>query len=485
MLGIGVLLLLVYSVAGYLMFSSEKALLIKQTSEKTEIINRMIVLSLRIFMTANNIRDLHNFYKNLSGIKGIKEIKIIHGEAVEKQFGSVMYDHIYVPDPISIRAIREQRNMQIIERGPDGRNLRNIFVLKCERKCQKCHNARVGEVLGAISVSTSLKDIDRSIQNRHITLFFATFASVFLVIGCLYVLIKFMVLDKLKKLVGFTERVGKGKLDSRADIATGDEIGTLADAFNDMTARLKSAQDGMVTAEKLAAIGRLAANITHEVNNPIGIILSRIDCLQNDLKTGSDANIQQLNEDIGVIKKHAQRISNITEGLLAFSRKSEAEYTAVDVNKVIDDVCFLVRKQFADENIILIKKASLHLYVSGNENELQQVLFNIICNARDAMPDGGRIEIDTSLERAPTSENGKDIIRIKVSDEGEGIPEENLSRIFEPFFSTKEKGKGTGLGLSISYRIISEHGGKIEVESEGGKGTTFTILLPALKQTEI
>ena len=485
MFGIGTLLLLVYGVAGYMMFSSEKALLIRQTSEKADMINKLIIISLRVFMPADNVKELHRFYEQLKDIKGITEIRITHGESVDMQFGS-RSDHLHhSADILTSKAMIEKRNIRIIEKGSHGRQFRNIFVMKSERGCQRCHNAKVGEVLGAISVSVSLKDIDRAIHKRHVILFFATFASVFLVIGCLYVLIKFMVLDKLKKLVGFTERVGKGKLDSRADIASGDEIGTLADAFNDMTARLKSAQDGMVTAEKLAAIGRLAANITHEVNNPIGIILSRIDCLQNDMKTERDANIQQLNEDIGVIKKHAQRISNITEGLLAFSRKSEAEYTTLNINKVIDDVCFLVRKQFADENIILIKKSGLHLYVSGNENELQQVLFNILCNAGDAMQGGGRIEIDTSLERSPTSENGKDAIRIRVSDEGEGIPEENLSRIFEPFFSTKEKGKGTGLGLSISYRIISEHGGKIEVESEGRKGTTFTITLPSLRQSEI
>ncbi len=226
---------------------------------------------------------------------------------------------------------------------------------------------------------------------------------------------------------------------------------------------LKIMQAQMIQAAKLAAVGELAGGIAHEINNPLQILLGHIQLMQ----LGRD-----LPKRIEIVKEQVEKISQITRRLLNFSRKvpEDFKFEAVNVNFAIQEMITLVSYQFKYNDIELILKLDPALpMIQGNKVYLQQVFLNIMINAKDAMPDGGKLIIET------LSENGNVIV--KFTDTGVGIPPEIRDKIFEAFFTTKES-KGTGLGLSISRWIVKKHNGEIKVESEVGKGSTFIIVLP-------
>ena len=234
---------------------------------------------------------------------------------------------------------------------------------------------------------------------------------------------------------------------------------------------LKAAQNQIIQTEKLAVAGRLAAGVAHEVNNPIGIIINRIECLQSEAQEKGISD--DLIKDLGTISKYAHRISKIVEDLSIFSRTtySESVFTRIDINEVLADVFFLVEQKIRGKKIRLIKKLYPEsLYVMGDPDRLEQVFINIIDNAIYAISDSGSITVSTRAE--------KKCIQTEISDSGTGIPPEHLNKIYDPFFTTKEVGEGTGLGLPISQAIIADYNASIGVDSQINKGTTFTITFP-------
>ncbi len=234
---------------------------------------------------------------------------------------------------------------------------------------------------------------------------------------------------------------------------------------------LKAAQNQIIQTEKLAVAGRLAAGVAHEVNNPIGIIINRIECLQSEAQVNGVSN--DLIKDLDTISKYAHRISKIVEDLAIFSRTtySESDFNRIDINGVLTDVFFLVEQKIRGKKIRLIKKLYPEsLFIMGNSDRLEQVFINIIDNAIHAISGNGSISVTTRA--------GKKSIQTEISDSGSGIPQEHLNKIYDPFFTTKEIGKGTGLGLPISQAIIADHKASIGVGSQINKGTTFTITFP-------
>lgn len=246
-------------------------------------------------------------------------------------------------------------------------------------------------------------------------------------------------------------------------------------AFRELEEK-KIVEAQLLQSSKMAAIGELTGRIAHEINNPIAIIGTKAKLLLADYTNGSVP--PRVLADLEKIDKHAERIATITKGLLAFSRPSIQKKSELDINEVVRSTVALVEESVRSAGIIL--GVTLHakpLLVCGNAGELQQVLLNLINNALDATQRGAKIEIRTN--------RGSGSATISVSDSGGGIRPENLDRIFDPFFSTKQDGKGTGLGLSISMGLVRSHGGTIEVKSDPGKGSTFTVLLPELTREKV
>ncbi len=237
-------------------------------------------------------------------------------------------------------------------------------------------------------------------------------------------------------------------------------------------------------ASKMSSIGRLAAGVAHEINNPLAIINEKAGLMKDILETSG--NLQK-NRDkflviINGIFDSVNRCRTITHRLLGFSRRMEISHDAFDLNDAVKEVIGFIEKEVLYRNITLnLNLADNIPKIESDKGQLQQVILNIINNAidavRDAVREGGLIEVSSVSKDINT-------VRLSIKDNGNGIPKEKLKHIFEPFYTTKEKGKGTGLGLSISYGIMQKLGGSIQVESDAGKGTTFTLEIP-VKPAEV
>ncbi|HEX8847348.1 MAG TPA: response regulator [Pyrinomonadaceae bacterium] len=262
--------------------------------------------------------------------------------------------------------------------------------------------------------------------------------------------------------------------------AGGDENVTHVITVGEEITQRVEANRAVARAEKLAAVGRLAAGVVHEINNPLATISACAEALESRLREGafdSSPEVEDLREYLSLIRNEAFRCKSITNGLLDFSRTRAGEHLPVNIAEVINSASRLVAHQKRGERIeIEVEVADDLSPVSGDEGQLQQAVIALATNAIDAMPEGGRLTF------RGRNENGSVII--DVSDTGVGIPLENLTKIFDPFFTTKEVGRGTGLGLAVCYGIVAEHGGRLEVQSAVGAGTTFTISLPATKSED-
>jgi two-component system NtrC family sensor kinase len=239
--------------------------------------------------------------------------------------------------------------------------------------------------------------------------------------------------------------------------------------LDDITQRVRL-EEQMVQTEKLTSLGLLAAGVAHEVNTPLAVISNYIQMLAKQIPAGDPRQ-----KTIERIVKQTFRASEIVNNLLNFSRTGAAEFVEVDLNSVLEETLTLVQHPFKTAQVNVIKNYTEKLPpVLGSTTRLQQVFLNLFMNARDAMPSGGMLEVRTGAH------NGS--VAVEVTDTGSGIPAENLHRIFDPFFTTKATGRGTGLGLSVSYGIIKEHAGKVDVRSTPGKGTSFRLEFPVARK---
>jgi signal transduction histidine kinase len=229
-------------------------------------------------------------------------------------------------------------------------------------------------------------------------------------------------------------------------------------------------EEQMVQTEKLTSLGLLAAGVAHEVNTPLAVISNYIQMLAKQIPADDPRQ-----KTIERIVKQTFRASEIVNNLLNFSRTGTLELSEVDLNSVLEETLTLVQHPFRTAKVNVIKNYTDSLpLVLGSTTRLQQVFLNLFMNARDAMPTGGMLEVRTAAH------NGS--VEVEVTDTGMGIAGEHLKRIFDPFFTTKTSGRGTGLGLSVSYGIIKEHAGKVDVRSTPGKGTSFRLEFPVARK---
>ena len=255
-----------------------------------------------------------------------------------------------------------------------------------------------------------------------------------------------------------------------------DEITHVITVGEDITMRVEAIH-AVGRAEKLAAVGRLAAGVVHEINNPLATISACAESLESRVEEGAfgeSEEVSDLHEYLGLIRSEAFRCKSITNGLLDFSRGRTGNRFEIDISEVIKSSARLITHQKRGENIkIKLELEEEMPLVNADEGQIQQAVIALATNAIDAMPDGGTLTFRAS------SQNNR--VVIEVQDTGIGIASDELSKIFEPFYTTKEVGKGTGLGLAVCYGIITEHGGRVSVRSNIGVGTTFSIYLPIQK----
>jgi hypothetical protein len=359
---------------------------------------------------------------------------------------------------------------------------------------------RGGQLIGAVQVPVRIDEVVQGLRRSQllIWLYIGLNALLLLVLGNF--LLSRIVIRPIKRLVNIADHFEETDVFSIASGTDRTEIAHLSVALNRMLKRLsenrehmaaqirslqranrelKQAREEVFRSEKLSSIGRLAAGVAHEVGNPIGAILG-----YTGLLTTYVENSEEARDYLTRIEKEITRIDTIVRELLDFSRPSASESSAIDVNFLVTDTVsfFSHQKLMASVELetLLDENAGM---VWADPDQLKQVLINLMFNACDAMEDGGRLTIATrqtsSPEEATTAsdEHEPEVIEICVSDTGKGIAASELTKIFDPFYTTKPPGKGTGLGLAISLRIVESLGGSMHVDSTEGEGSTFTITL--------
>ena len=343
-----------------------------------------------------------------------------------------------------------------------------------------------GERVGMLYVGlpeTKYKDMRRKAISVFIVI---TLAGILLAIGLGYIVAN-KIMKPVNRLIKASNEVSEGILSPDIGPVSKDEIGVLQKTFKDMTESLKErdrrrreeSENRLLQSEKQASVGRLAAGVAHEINNPLTGVLTYTHMLLRRKDIDDD-----IRSDLQTIVESTERVRKIVKGLLDFSRQTKLEREPTDVNLLIKTCISLM------ENQALLKGVSIHFHEGENlppvtldRSQVQSVLLNMIINALDASSAGGSINLYTAtgLSAGDSAKNG---VEITIADTGVGIAQKDLDKLFEPFFSTKEVGKGTGLGLAVSYGIVQRHGGNIRVQSEVGKGTRFFIWLPIEGEVE-
>jgi signal transduction histidine kinase len=269
-------------------------------------------------------------------------------------------------------------------------------------------------------------------------------------------------------LAAATRKVAQGDWSVRVPAVGFQEMHTQAESFNTMVETLQVTQDQLIQQEKLASVGQLAAGVAHEINNPLGSVLLYADILAKETPKENE----QQREDLQMIVREATRCKTIVNDLLNFSRQNEILAQDTDLNAMLSDLAREQSRQELYSQVEIGTDLEPDLgTIQADPLQLHQVFVNLMNNAAEAMPDGGELILRTQKGPAPG------FVTIQIQDTGLGISEENMKKIFTPFFTTKPIGKGTGLGLAIIYGIVKMHRGQIDVQSEVGKGTTFTIIL--------
>ena len=326
---------------------------------------------------------------------------------------------------------------------------------------------------------SALRVMESSIQYRSM----AIMVIVLIVMMNLLFFFSSTIISPLTELTRMMEKVGKGEFSGKIKVKVKDEIGRLANVFNKMISDLKNRDDEierakgrLVQSEKMSAFGQMSAGIAHEVKNPLAGILGYAQMSKKKLPPDSD-----IIPYLDIIEKETVRCKEIVENLMRFARQEKASMNRIDINKTVKDSIRLVEHQMSISGIKVVQVFALDgapIFLTGNSNQIQQVMMNLMLNAQQAMDNKGTLTITTHHEPEQNR------VIILISDTGSGMPPDVRDRVFEPFFTTKGVGKGTGLGLSVSLGIIKDHGGTIEVESELGKGTTFQITLPLQNSAE-
>jgi two-component system NtrC family sensor kinase len=299
------------------------------------------------------------------------------------------------------------------------------------------------------------------------------------------------IIHPLQSMVVATNKIAQGDLGHKVNINFRDEIGQLAQSFNQMTEDLKKAnqkliqwgktleikveertkklqemQDSLVHSEKMASLGKMAAGVAHEINNPLTSIL-----INTHLMLEKTEKNDTFYDNLSLIADETSRCSEIVKGLLEFSRQNPPQKDFADINELMNSTLNILENQMTFQNINIVREMDKNLpQIEIDANKIKQVFWNLAINAAEAMPEGGTLTIITRYS------NDKKFLEIKIIDTGIGIPKEKIRKLFDPFFTTKDK--GTGLGLAVTYGIIEQHQGKIEVKSEESQGSTFTISLP-------
>lgn len=501
----GVAMVITVASFTYLLLHHLNDLSLKEAIKDADYISETIIRTTYHQMLDNHFERVHEMIVEVGNMEGMERIRLFNKR------GEVKSSTVNAEIGMAFSAEREvcttchaPDGAPLVGPTPDGRSrvvfsqegrssLRQIRGIYNQPACftSACHfHAPDIKVLGVLEVQMSLDSLRMvTLSFRNYLVFFIVSMLVMLAI-CLYVATDVFINRPVSRLLEHTRRLASGKLDAQIRPMADDEIGELAQSFNVMTRslnrtrgellqltegleakvdertrKLEEMQQKLIHSEKLASLGELVAGIAHEINNPLtGIMVFTSMTIE---RPGLPSDICQ---DLKTVLGETQRCADIVKRLLEFSREKPPTKEAVDINQLIESTFGFLERQVSFHNIRIVKDYSQDLCaIQADPVQLKQVVMNMLVNAAQAMERGGGVWVTTR----PTRDRG---VEVEIRDSGCGIADEQLKNIFDPFFTTKKQ--GTGLGLSVSYGIVQNHGGYIDVTSQVGAGTTFVIFLP-------
>jgi two-component system NtrC family sensor kinase len=497
----------------YLIVQHQRDHLQGEIARQVTEIAQLIVKSTRYTMLVNEREIAEKIVEDIGRQPGIERVRVINADgtiihsnrraeflrSIERTEPPCNVCH-KTAEPLQQVADRDRWR---IDTAADGRRL--LAAMEPIRNEPSCSTASCHEhspstvVLGVVDIAYSLDELDRTLDHHAVIIFMLSSGTILLVALGGGLLLHRMIYLPLKDLSAGAHKISQGDLDHRIPVRSPDDFGQVAESFNQMgealkgslhelknlvltleqkveerTKALRAAEAEVAQGEKLASVGLLASGIAHELNNPLTGVLTFTSLLRQKMPDGSvDA------EDLDLVIRETKRCASIIRRLLDFAREKVPTEGEVDVNAVIGEVVKFVFNPATQQKIDVQTRLAADLpRIWGDADMIKQVLLNIVVNATQAIEGEGRVVVES--RRVPAPEGAPALIEFSVSDTGCGIPEANMKRIFEPFFTSKEVGKGTGLGLSVSYGIVKAHGGSIKVDSVVGEGTTFRVQLPVV-----
>jgi len=503
-----------FAVFGYLNLRLQRRQSEEMVLQSADRISDLIQRSTQYQMLRNDREALYQVIKTIGSEPGIRRIRIFNEE------GRISYS----TDPAEVGSLVDKRaeacyachareapltkldrpdRARIFTDARGERVLGLIRPIENQPACAEaaCHaHPAERRILGVIDTDLSLARVDAQLATHQAQLVRFTVVALIL-FSLVSVLFVWVVAHKpVKELMAGTKKVAAGDLDYRLPVRSRDELGELAASFNKMTeelaraqqeltgwartleerverktSELRRAQAHLVASEKMAALGKLAATVAHEVNNPLSGILTYARLTQKALETdGRDpAKKTEMLDQLRIIERESRRCGDIMRNLLTFARQAPPQRAPQHLNTLVERTLALVQHRMELQGIELEKHLAADLPpLACDAGQIQQVLLALLVNAAEAMPRGGRLRVETRLDPAGHG------VEARVEDTGPGIPPEMLPRIFEPFFTTKEDEQRTGLGLAVAESIVEQHGGALTVRSAPGAGAEFTVHLP-------
>jgi two-component system NtrC family sensor kinase len=508
-------MVVIFALLGYLNVRLHRQHLEQNTLLSAERVSDIIKHSTTDYMLRNDQEGLYHTIQKMAGEPGIEKIRIFDKEGkityttnsaelnrVVDKTAEACYACHAQSQPLA-RLNRPDR-FRIYRNSAGARVLGIITPLENQPACSNaaCHaHPAEQQVLGVLDTNLSLAKADVQLAESSRRMIAYTACALLLIALLSWFFVWRVVGVPVKALDRGTERLAAGDLGYQIDVQSEDEIGELARSFNGMsrqlqsehnenlawtrtleerveqkTRELKRAHEHALHTEKMVSIGKMAAVLAHEINNPLSGILTYAKLLRKWIDregNGGGKRHQEICDSLDLIASESRRCGDLVKNLLTFSRTTPMNLQPADLNQVIARSLRLVQHQLDLAGIQVQLQLDPELpHVLCDAAQIEQVLLALVMNALDAMPQGGNLWLTTSFSREQTR------ACIVVRDDGSGIPAEILPRIFEPFLTTKETGRGVGLGLAISHSILERHNGNIEVQSEIGRGTTFTVTLP-------
>ena len=514
------LLLILFGLYSYFTVGFYKTQMMNQILLSADRMSDVIKQSTRYSMLLNRKDDVHQIISTIGKEPGVEGIRIYNkrGEiilSIDKQEENTIVDmHAEAcfachNQEKPLESLPTRNRTRIYEAPSGHRVLGVINPIRNEPSCSntECHAHPADRtVLGVLDVRMSLKGLDDTIAGAQSTMLTYAAAVIIVITVIVALFLSVTVLKPVRGLMEGAQEISSGNLDHRIAIRAKDELGTLARAFNGMTESLKlekaenrrwaetleervhektdelnSIHKQIVHIEKMVSLGKLAATVAHELNNPLEAILTYAKLIGRRVRR--DENMlhtqRQTLEDIDLIAQEADRCGTIVKNLLLFSKKQTGDFSVAPVRQIVENAAQLVRHHCEISNVKLQTRfPDPEMTLLCDENQIKQALIALLVNAVEAMPGGGTITVEAG--RPP---NGEGVI-ISITDDGAGIAESDLPYIFEPFFTTKKDARGVGLGLSVAYGIVERHGGKISVVSSLGKGTSFMLNFPPVSKSQ-